>query len=323
MFRTELIPRPAKEKIRIGDKIYLIGSCFADHIGNLLKVHKFNTLLNPFGVIYNPYSILKAMVDSLTGQELDEKGLFENQGIYRHFDFHSDISAGSKEEFYSLFKSASTASGDFLKNTEWLIISMGTSIVYEHRTYQKIVSNCHKLPGRQFDQRMLTPEEMITSFDSFYKQIREVNEKISIILTVSPVRHIKSTIEKNSQSKAILRYVAGTLSDKFDKVQYFPSFEMMMDDLRDYRFYRADMIHPNEVAIDYIWKKFTDTYLDGEAKDFIHEWVHILKAMDHKPFYPGSVAHQRFIKETIKKLRTFEPRIDIGEELVTLENQLL
>jgi hypothetical protein len=322
MFRTELTPRPSEVKIKIGDSIYLIGSCFADHIGDLLKTYKFNTLLNPFGVIYNPYSIFKLIEDSASGNPLDENGLLKKQGIYRHLDFHSDISARSEEEFYQLANNAFNTTRNFLKNAGWLIISMGTSIVFKHQTYQKIVANCHKLPGKEFEEFMLKPEEIIASFDSFFNEIRRDNRMLKIILTVSPVRHIKSTLEKNSQSKAILRYVAGRLTNEYEHVQYFPSYEIMIDDLRDYRFYKPDMLHPNEVAIKYIWEKFIETYFDQETTDFIHRWSEIRKALGHRPFYPDSAEHKNFIRKTIKKLKSFENRVDIKEELNHLENQI-
>jgi hypothetical protein len=323
MFRTELIPKPSPEKIQLDDKIFLIGSCFADHIGNLLSAYKFKTLLNPFGVIYNPHSIFRLLIDSTNNRGLDENGLFEYEGIYRHFDFHSDISAGSKDEFYRRYERASADTREFTRTAEWLIISMGTSIVFEHKNYRKIVSNCHKLPGGEFNQRFLSPEEILSEFESFYHSVSGMNKRLKIILTVSPVRHIRSTLEKNSQSKAILRYVAGQLAEKWDNVKYFPSYELMMDDLRDYRFYMPDMLHPNEVAIDYIWKKFTDAYFDPDATSFVNKWTQIRKALGHKPFNPKSTAHQRFIRNTIEKLKSFERMIDVREELTKLENQLL
>lgn len=323
MFRTELIPSASKDKIRPGDEFYLIGSCFAGNIGNLLKTFKFKVLLNPFGVIYNPYSIFKLLVESISDQALDEKGLFELQGIFRHFDFHSDISAGSKDAFYRLHEEAAKHTREKLAKADWVIISLGTSIVFEHQNYQKIVANSHKLPGSEFSRRMLVPEEIIASFDSFYKNLAQVNDKARIILTVSPVRHIRSTLEENSLSKAVLRYTAGRLSSVYSKVVYFPSFEIMMDDLRDYRFYKQDMIHPNETAVDYIWGKFMDTFFDPEATAFVHHWTEIKKALGHKPFYPESKAHQKFIRETIRKIKSFEPRVDIHDELLQLENQLL
>jgi hypothetical protein len=323
MFRTEVIPGISKEKINGGDKIYLIGSCFAANIGKLLRTYKFDVILNPFGVIYNPISIFNLLADAVSGHPIEEKGLFENQGIFRHLDFHSDISAGSRDEFYTLYENATKITREQTGKAGWIIISLGTSIVFEHKEYGKIVANCHKLPAREFTQRLLTPEEIIRSFDSFYLKLRKTNKEGKVILTVSPVRHVKSTLEKNALSKAILRYAAGTLAESYDQVQYFPSYEIMMDDLRDYRFYQPDMIHPNEVAIDYIWQKFMDSYFGTETRDFIKQWKQILKALTHKPFFPGSSIHQQFIRETIRKLKTFEDRIDIREELLTLESQLL
>lgn len=323
MFRTEVFPGISKEKINRGDKIYLVGSCFAANIGKLLRTYKFDVVLNPFGVIYNPVSIFNLLVDSISGHPIEEEGLFEDQGIFRHFDFHSDISAGSRDEFYTLYENATIITREQTAKAGWIIISLGTSIVFEHKGYGKIVANCHKQPAREFTQRSLSPEEIIRSFDSFYSEFRKTNKKGKVILTVSPVRHVKSTLEKNGLSKAILRYVAGILAESYDQVQYFPSYELMMDDLRDYRFYQPDMIHPNEVAIDYIWLKFMDAYFDAETGDFIKQWNQILKALAHKPFFPGSSTHQHFIRETIRKLKTFENRIDIREELLTLESQLL
>jgi hypothetical protein len=323
MFRTEIIAEISREKMKRSDPVYLIGSCFAAHIGHLLRMYKFDLTLNPFGVIYNPHSIFRLIVNSMAGIPIEEKGLIESQGTYRHFDFHSDISAVSREAFDSLYDRATKSTRKQIGQAGWIIVSMGTSLVFEHEKYGAIVANCHKLPAREFTQRLLTPEEIIHSFDSFYTQLRRVNKNAKVILTVSPVRHVKSTLEKNSVSKAILRYAAYSISANYDHVQYFPSFEIMMDDLRDYRFYLPDMVHPSEVAVDYIWQKFMDTYFDSETKDFIREWTQILKALAHRPFFPESTAHQRFIRETIRKLKTFEPQIDISEELVTLESQLL
>jgi hypothetical protein len=323
MFRTEIIPESSKEKINRSDSIYLIGSCFATNIGERLRTYKFSLVLNPFGIIYNPHSIFILLADSVSGKPIGEKGFIENQGILRHFDFHSDISAGSRDEFDKLYREATETTRDQIREAGWIIVSMGTSIIFEHLAYGKIVSNCHKLPAREFSRRMLSPEEIIRSFDSFYSQLKTLNKNCRVILTVSPVRHVKSTLEKNALSKAILRYAADALTAKYDQVTYFPSFEIMMDDLRDYRFYQPDLVHPNEVAIDYIWQKFMNAYFDPETLDFIQDWTHILKALAHKPFYPGSAAHQQFVRETIRKLKTFEDQVDITEELVTLENQLL
>jgi hypothetical protein len=291
-------------------------------MGQLLIKYKFRTLLNPFGVIYNPYSIFKVLVDSLTGIELDEGGLFEQQGIYRHFDLHSDISAGSRKKFYRQHDQAVENTRNSLSEADWVIISLGTSIVYEHRNYLKIVANCHKLPGLEFSRRKLMPEEIITAFDSFYKTLDKINNKARIILTVSPVRHIRSTLGENSVSKAILRYTSDRLSSVYSRVDYFPSFEIMMDDLRDYRFYKPDMIHPNETAVDYIWSRFMEAYFDPEAASFVREWTDIQKALGHVPFFPDSGAHQAFIRKTIEKIKKFESRVDVSEEIKQLENQL-
>ena len=323
MFRTKLIPRVSEEKIKLGDISYLIGSCFSKNIGDKLNAYKFNALSSPFGVIYNPYSIFKLLLAAIDNHSISTKGIIKHQGVYRHFDFHSDISALTREEIYLKLETAFTSTREQIQKAQWLIITLGTAIVFKHRDFNDIVANCHKIPGKEFEQSILTPEEIIEYFDRFEKRLREINKNIRIIITVSPVRHIKSTLETNSLSKAILRYATDRISTTYDFVKYFPSYEIMMDDLRDYRFYKPDMLHPNEVAIEYIWNRLVDSFFDPEAQHFIKKWTKIRKALGHRSFHPTSKVHQQFIQNTIEELKTFKHQIDIHEELAYLENQLI
>jgi hypothetical protein len=322
MFRTPVIPAKSSEKIELSHTLYLIGSCFSEHIGQKLSENKFNSLTNPFGVVYNPVSIFKLLVNTISENQLDERYIIQNQGIYRHFDFHSDISALDKNELLSQIKEAYKYSKSYLLSSKWIILTLGTSIVYRHKRLNEIVSNCHKIPAGEFHKERLHPDEIVNAFQVFYDTLKNVNKSFNIILTVSPVRHLKDSLEINSISKSILRYVCEIISTSFPEVQYFPSFEIMMDDLRDYRFYETDMLHPNTSAIDYIWEAFLESYFDGETIEFVREWKKIRKALKHKAFYPDSKEHQQFIKNTLQQLQTFRGKVDISNEMKILEKQL-
>ena len=322
MFRTPVIPGKSAEKIKLGQSLLLIGSCFSVHIGQKLTENKFNALTNPFGVIYNPVSIFKLLGNAILENPIDEKFIIKNQGIYRHYDFHSDISATDKNELLSLIGEAYKYSKIYLLNSRWIIITLGTAIVYRHKKLHAIVGNCHKIPSGEFNKERLQPEEILNAFATFYTGLKKVNDQFNIILTVSPVRHIKDSLETNNLSKSILRYACEIISETYDNVQYFPSYEIMMDDLRDYRFYETDMLHPNAQAIDYIWEAFQHSYFNDETIGFVKDWRKIRNALQHKPFYPDSEEHQQFIRNTIQQLKIFSEKVDITSELKILENQL-
>jgi hypothetical protein len=322
MFRTPVSPKISTEKIDLSNSLLLSGSCFSEHIGQKLSEYKFDNLTNSFGVIYNPVSIFKLLINALLEKPVDEKYILKNQGIYRHYDFHSDISALNKNELIARIDEAYKYTKIYLLKSRWIIITFGTAIVYHHKKLKDLVGNCHKIPGRDFDKRILHPDEICKAFRSFYEVLSGENNHFNIILTVSPVRHLKDTLETNGVSKSILRYACNTLTETFENVQYFPAYEIMMDDLRDYRFYGSDMLHPNASAIEYIWEAFQKCYFDNKTIAFIKEWKKIRNAINHKPFYPDSKEHQEFIKNTIKLLKTFSQRVDITKELRNLEKQL-
>jgi hypothetical protein len=322
MFRTPVSPQKSTKKISLNDSLFLIGSCFSENIGQKLSENKFDNLTNPFGVIYNPASIFRLMEDALLEKPANENFILKIQGIYHHFDFHSDISALSKDDLLTQIGEANKYSKIYLLQSKWILITLGTSIVYFHKKLNGIVSNCHKVPAQEFDKKRLHPDEILNTFNSFYKTLQTLNKDFNIILTVSPVRHIRDSFETNSLSKSILRYACGVLSESYDNVQYFPSFEIMMDDLRDYRFYSTDMLHPNDTAIEYIWEAFQHSYFSGDTIQFLKEWAKVRMALRHKPFFPDSKEHQQFLRSTIRQLKAFQSKVDISNELKLLEKQL-
>lgn len=322
-FRTELHLKTAEHKISLYQPIMTLGSCFADSIGQKLIAAKFSVSANPFGTIYNPLSIHKLLLQSVHNQPSLEHTYLLNQDISLNYDFHSEFSGSTKNQLESKIKEAIGHSHHFLKGAKYLFLTYGTSWVYERLDTGEVVANCHKMASQQFKKVLLTQKRILESFNETYRAIKTFNPEIRIILTVSPVRHLKDTLELNSVSKSILRLTCHTLSELYSNVEYFPAYEILLDDLRDYRFYSSDLIHPTSDAIDYIWKKFTACYFDLETKIFLDEWQEIAKAIAHKPFQPASQAHQKFLKETLKSLQELKSKVNIDEEVKSIEAQLM
>ncbi len=322
MFRTELNPDPLSQRINLKSNVLLIGSCFTIHMGEKLKAYKFYTLTNPFGVIYNPTSLFNCIAHSLKPNDHIIDDILENQGVYRHWDFHSDVSHPDKKELENRIKVTISRTGKFINEAEWIIFSFGTSYVFKLKSQNRIVANCHKLPASEFDRSLLSVEEIAEEFHTTYNSIKAINANAKIIVTLSPVRHIRDTLELNSVSKSILRLACHQIQSEHSDVFYFPAYEIMMDDLRDYRFFNQDMLHPNQSAIDYIWEIFKKVCIDDETNSFLIQWEKILKALNHKPFYPGTEEHKKFISKTIDKVSKFSNMIDISQEITLLKNQL-
>lgn len=322
MFRTEINIPPSDYKIKLGDPIISIGSCFAQIIGGRLKSHKFKALANPFGVIYNPLSVFELISMGIRNEMPPENSYLENQSVHYNYYFHSDISALSREELRLKTAAAIREMNNYLKNARWALITLGTAYVYKRIDNRQIVANCHKMPGTSFDREMLEPGTIMQSFENLMNELTAFNPNLRVVLTVSPVRYLRDTLPRNSVSKAILRFVCEKLTQKFDNVDYFPSFELMIDDLRDYRFYAPDMAHPNELSENYVWGKFTSTYLDDKALGFLATWEKIAKALTHKPFYPELPAHQAFLKKTMDRLMELSDIVDVSEEILFIKKQL-
>lgn len=320
MFRTELHIEPSEKKISLDTPVLSVGSCFSDNIGQLLQSYKFDIISNPFGVIFNPISNNKLLRSSIQNDPASTDGYLQNQDIHLHYDFHSQFGSANQGELENTIKSATTKTHIHLKKVKWLIITWGTAIVYERKDTGGIVANCHKVPAAQFGKRVLTQKEIIHDFEQLLKSL---SPDIQVLLTVSPVRHIKETLELNSVSKSTLRIASHSLVNQHKNVHYFPSYEMMMDDLRDYRFYKSDMLHPTDEAIKYIWGKFAVSYFDQSTLEFVDKWEKIMKAINHKPFNVHSKSHQQFIQNTISEVLRFEDKVDIVNEVNQLKGQLI
>lgn len=321
-FRTPLEQTPSSIKFSVGQKICSVGSCFADIMGQRLKTNKFNTLSNPFGIIFNPVSIAELLEFSLSDQLPSEDLYLESKGVHSNYLFHSSFSGLSNQEVGLKIKGALSSTKSFLLKSDWLILTLGTAVVYQRKSDGKIVANCHKQPASQFEKRVLSRKEILGSLTPIFDQLHDLNPGLNILLTVSPVRHTKDTLEVNSTSKSVLRLVCETLRQK-DYVHYFPSFEIVMDDLRDYRFFESDLVHPNQQAHDYIWDIFKSNYFDKSTTEVLDTWTKISAKLNHKPFLPSSQDHQIFLTKLLKELMSISAEIDVTEEMDKTKNQML
>lgn len=322
MFRTEITPDVSPTQIKLGDQILTTGSCFSDAIGNQLKKNKLNALVNPFGATYNPHSIHKSLQYTLHNQPAPPHTFVESQGVYLNYDFHSAFSSLSKANTEASIANTIGITHHFLKSAQWIFITYGTAWVYQRNDTKEIVANCHKIPANHFTKYLLSQKKVIESFDSFYADLKTFNPDCNIILTISPVRHLKDTLPLNNVSKSVLRLACQTLTEKHHDVHYFPSYEIMMDDLRDYRFYKSDMIHPSEEAEVYIWNKFTDCFFNEESKEFVQKWKSIQMALSHKPFHPQSDGHQSFLRNILLELEAINNIVNVEEEIRHIQSQI-
>ncbi|GAB4232460.1 MAG: GSCFA domain-containing protein [Ekhidna sp.] len=310
-FKLDFKIPASSAKINHKESLYLVGSCFSDNMGGYLKKYKFETLSNPFGTIYNPISILKLMSGDV---RIDN--LVQSQGICYHWDAHGYISSSEPLKTQRLIEQRLHESTQFLKKTNWIIITLGSAWVYRHLETDQLVANCHKVPQKQFKKELLTSQEISDALSHHLKKISRPD--LNVIFTVSPVRHIRDGLIENNRSKAVLLEAVHTTCEMFDFAHYFPAYEILIDELRDYRFYAKDLVHPSEQAVQYIWEKFSETYLDQESKTLTQELSSVFASMQHSPTHPKTDAHQRFLKNTLNQLRKLNEKTDLRVEIELL-----
>jgi hypothetical protein len=323
LFRTELHPKPAPFQLNHASKVVTVGSCFSEVIGRQLEKYKVDTLTNPFGTIFNPLSVCK-LLQVCAGADVELADSFVQQnGRWFSYDFHSSFSATNEEDLYENLDEVIVKTRRFLKQTDVLILTFGTANVFRHNISGETVANCHKMPGNTFTRETLLPEEIIAAVAETQSLLRELNPKLRLVVTVSPVRHLKDTLELNSVSKSVLRLASHFLSQQLPDIFYFPAYELLLDDLRDYRFYKEDLLHPTAAAEQYIWEKFLDAYFEAPFREFTRDWDKVLRALEHKPFYPESEQHQAFVQQMLERLRGLEGRVPVENELAYFESQVI
>lgn len=309
--QTQIPLKYEENQIDYSSKILLLGSCFSENIGGKFDYFKFQNLQNPFGIIFNPVSIEKLIVRAIENKTFSEKDIFQHNGIWKCFDVHSEITTLDKNKFLKNLNDALQDLREALFSATHIIFTFGTSWVYRNIESGGIVANCHKLPQQNFTKELLSIETISKSIQHIFDKISAVNPKATIINTVSPVRHIKDGFVENSLSKAhLLSAIHHSLSLRAQSrsLYYFPSFEIIMDELRDYRFYAEDMLHPNKTAVEYIWQKFSEVWISSETIPLQKEIAQIQSGLLHRSFNPNSEEHLQFLKKLQKKIAMVQER---------------
>ena len=291
-------------QINYNSKLLLLGSCFSENIGNKLAYYKFQSAVNPFGILFQPKAIETLITNAINQKKYSDEDIFFHNERWHNFEAHSSLSSTDKNEITNNLNTANTATLNYLKNSTHIVITLGTSWVYRYIETDTIVANCHKIPQKQFLKEILSVEEITESLEAIISLLKTINNKVSIIFTVSPVRHLKDGFIENQRSKAHLLSAIHQIIEPRNNTHYFPSYEIMMDELRDYRFYAEDMIHPNKTAIDYIWEHFSEVWLSEEAEQTMKEVATIQKGLTHRSFNPTSEAHLKFLKNLEQKKET-------------------
>lgn len=303
-FRTKIPIKEAEPKIDYKSKVFLIGSCFVENIGNKLDFYKLQNLQNPFGILFHPLAIAKFFRKLKEDAMYTEKDIFQYQERWHCFDAHSSLSHPDAEVLLKNLNSALRNARKFLQQSSHLVITLGTAWSYYHLECKQSVANCHKVPQKQFSKELQSVEEIEVSLGNIILFVKEINPTITVIFTVSPVRHIKDGFVENQRSKAHLITAIHNLLTNRKSIPplgvrglYFPSYELMMDELRDYRFYTEDMLHPSQTAVNYIWKRFIETWFSEASVSVLNEVENIQKGLAHRPFNPNSEAHSRFLEK--------------------------
>ena len=316
-FRTEIKLQPYVDKLDYGSHILTLGSCFANNLAQRLARSKFNVVNSPTGILFNPASIARHLELMTANAQICPEQLIGLGQRFVDYDFHSSLSAKSREEASSLMNSALKTGYQALANSDLCIITLGTAWVYRLRSTGEVVANCHKQPVSLFSRELLGVDEAC----SLLERIVELAPR-RVVFTLSPVRHIGDGLEDNSLSKSILRVAIDTICRRHPaRVSYFPSYEIMMDDLRDYRFYDTDMIHPSQVAVDYIIDKFFDIALSDKAKAMKVKVDRIVRASEHRPYDATSEEYRGFCESQLQLLAQL-PEVDLSKEKSYFDNAL-
>ncbi len=316
-FRLALTPREFEYKINHQHTLFLAGSCFTEQIGAKLSYLKFKTIENPHGILFNPISIAHSISTYVQNKVYTSDDLFFENELWGSWDHHTRFSNINKEECLNKINESQSRAHAFLKNADWLMITLGSSFVYELSS-DRVVANCHKVPADKFKKRLLSSEAIQNSLKKMLDELRVFNPSIKVIFTISPVRHLRDGFIENNRSKANLINAVHELVNNASSIFYFPSYELIMDDLRDYRFFAEDMVHPNYAATNYVWDKFIDSSVDESSIKIMKEIASINIARNHKPFNPTSKQHQQFLdtyRKKVLQLTEAFPYLDMSEEL--------
>ena len=310
-FHAEFTPQPFSYRIKHTDKLLLLGSCFTEQIGAKLAKAKFKVLDNPNGILFNPISICQAMYSYCKGYEYTEDDLFYFNELWGSWKHHTRFSGIDKMKTLEGLNASQKEASNYVKTADWIMLTLGSAFVYEKTEtngpgYENVVANCHKVPNDKFNRRLLNPSEIIEQLKTMMEAVWEINPGAKFMYTISPVRHLREGFIENNRSKAALIQAVHHLTS--ENVFYFPSYELIIDDLRDYRFYAEDMVHPNYAATNYVWGKFVEACIDKPSQQLMEEINALNAARNHKAFNPQSEAHKKFLKTNLEKIVQLKSR---------------
>jgi GSCFA family len=340
-FQISIQIKSPERRIDYRDKILLIGSCFTEHIGNSLADSKFSVLQNPNGILFDPVSVCKNLLSYIENKQYNEADMFQLNEVWHSWQHHSRFSNINLKETVENINTSQQNAHKFLKEANWIIITLGSSFSYRlvkqsessealpslrtkrsKEVFGEIgsgVANCHRAPSQWFNKHLLKIEETISMLDNCYGQLMQFNPGLNIILTVSPVRHVRDGVIENNRSKARLIESVHYMTDKYKNVYYFPAYELVIDVLRDYRFYDIDLAHPTYMATEFVLEKFSESFIDGTSQELMQEMKKIAIARKHKAFQSETKAHQQFLINYFEKVKTLKekyPFLNLEEELI-------
>jgi hypothetical protein len=307
------------EKIRYPQKILLVGSCFTEHIGAQLSEFKFDTIQNPNGILFDPLSVAHSLISYLEPVSYGPEDLFFHNELWQSWRHHGIFSDTNRESAVDKINRSQHAAHSFLKQTDWLIVTLGSAFTYLLKEQNRTVANCHRAPAGWFTKKLSTVEEMLAVMDEALHRIFEFNPGIRVIFTISPVRHIRDGVIDNNRSKARLIEVVHQLVGKFNQTFYFPAYELVIDVLRDYRFYDKDLVHPNYMATQFVMENFMEYYVEPDARQLAEEIRKLQISRKHRALHPDTDAHRRFLHEQYTKtleLARLYPFLDFKTELL-------
>ncbi|MGG9964562.1 GSCFA domain-containing protein [Ferruginibacter sp. SUN106] len=311
-FHLEFSPKQLLQKINHQHKLLLVGSCFTENIGDKLVAHKFSVLQNPNGILFNPVSVKEALENYIVNKIIKEEDLFYLNEAYHSWQHHSRFSGITKEEAVNKINASTNVAHSYLKKTDFVVITLGSAWVYElsekaaNAKQGAVAANNHKAPADWFNRRLLSNAEVTELLNEMIKQLQNFNPSIKVIFTISPVRHLREGFVENNRSKAALINAVHLVTETFADVFYFPAYELVIDDLRDYRFFAEDMVHPNYAATNYVWEKFVACCIDETTQELMIAINEINAAISHKPFNSTSEAHKKFQQTNLTKIKNLQ-----------------
>ena len=329
-FKLTLSTHPSNASIAYQQKTMLIGSCFTENMVAKLKYHLFETLENPHGILFNPVSVKNAIGDYISNKQYNEKELFLLNDVWNSWHHHSRFSGIAKEDALDKINNSIKEAHTFLKSANHLIITLGSAWLYTLNENVpahagSVVANNHKAPASWFTKRLMRPDELYTDLNVLVEALQKFNPTLHIIFTISPVRHLREGLIENNRSKAVLIQAVHDLIEAQTNVEYFPAYEYVIDDLRDYRFYAEDLVHPNYTATNYVWEKLVETYFAVDTQMLMKQVAEMQLALHHKPFFAGSSEHQKFIHSCIEKgesLLAKHPYLSLQNHIHAFKSQI-